>query len=253
MYAFMLVLCLAVSLPQGGKNKGDRIPDGDSPKKKSVASQQSPGTSNFVYQPTIERAQQQYDPYADRLYRAYLQATIIAAVFSFIVIAMLVWQNFLTRGVANAAKASADAIRNAERAWILVNFDYEQYVYDFTFTVYGRTPAKVTARDIRSKSFKSIDELPAEPQYDFTDSPHVRVYEPGAKRHFRRYFDPLEEHRADWKQIEAGELNFAVYGTVKYFDVIDDTSPHETRFCYLWDRKRGNFDVGGPTEYIKYT
>jgi hypothetical protein len=122
MYVLMLVLCVAVSIPQR-PNEGNGIPRSDSTQKKPVASEQSLGTSNFVYQPTVERAEQKYDPYADQLYRAYLRATIIAAVFSLIVIGMLVWQNFLTRKVANAAKASADALKTIERAWLIIWYE----------------------------------------------------------------------------------------------------------------------------------
>ena len=56
----------------------------------------------------------------DLLYRRYMWATIIGVVGGLIGVGILIWQAILTRAAANAAKASADALINSERAWILV-------------------------------------------------------------------------------------------------------------------------------------
>jgi hypothetical protein len=117
----LYVLLLVVSFDPSSTQERDRNPGDNRTQKESVTPKQSLGASNFVYQPTVKTTEQQYDPYADRLYRAYLWGTIVAAVFSLIVIAMLVWQNILTRQVAHAAEGSAGAIRNAERAWLMVD------------------------------------------------------------------------------------------------------------------------------------
>jgi len=202
----------------------------------------------------LQSAQTQYDPYSDHLYRAYLQATIVGMVLSLIVIAMLIWQNTLTRKAADAAKASADAIRNSERAWVIVQSDSQSR---FEFFVYGNTPAKIMRQAITSVHVKSIDDLPPIASYDFSESPHPRVLvaEPEREpRPIRRYFNPLVENNAEiWKAITEGTLSHLVYGTVVYLDVIDESVEHETRFCYVWTAKSRGFLLGGPAAYNRYT
>jgi hypothetical protein len=263
MHVFMLVLCLAVSLPQT-PNKRDRIPHNNRTQKESVAPQQSLGASNFVYEPSIERAQQQYDPYADRLYRAYLRATIIAAVFSLIVIGMLIWQNILTRQAANAAQSSADAatksanhladqlgtmrdtakanrdsadaLVNAERAWLMVYLNWQPgsvrtlssqngatAYLQFVCKNYGKTPAWIDEICCKFEIIPWFHERP-----DFTNmEPYNSVPEPvaaGGSSEIRK-LEPV----ADGVFLEEGKVR-TVYGVVKYWDMFG--LKRETTFGY---------------------
>lgn len=196
----------------------------------------------------------QYDPYSDHLYRTYLLATIVGAGLSLIVIVILIWQNTLTRKAANAAKASADAIQNSERAWVIVQSDGQTR---FHFFVYGNTPAKIMRQAITSVHVKSIDDLPLVPAYDFSESPHPRVLVAEPERDpwsVRPYFNPLVKNSPEiWQAINEGLKIQVVYGVVVYLDVIDEQIEHETRFCYVWTAESRGFILGGPAAYNRYS
>jgi len=265
MYVLMLVLCLAVSLPQSGKNKRDRNPNSNSTHKESVTPQQSLGASNFVQQPTVKATEQQYDPYADRLYRSYLGATIVAAFFSIVFIAMLVWQNFLTRKVATAAKENADAafmsaqaVMNAERCWLFPEVvKYSDECFGLQFINGGRTPAQIIVISIFPRLRPTAEELPLPPTYGMEglSFEQVRALIPGKKWAIPDWKIKMSTDLSteEMAALRGMSKRYVVYGIAKYVDVFRPKEIHESRFCYFYSPVIDEMLPYGPPEYTKYT
>ncbi|HLJ28688.1 MAG TPA: hypothetical protein VKY85_18410 [Candidatus Angelobacter sp.] len=123
-----LILFLLLVPPNTQSRQGQN-PAGQSQQHEAVSSQQNLGLSHSVYAPDHQAQQEkttqgEYDPYSDRLYRWYLRATVIGVFVGFIGISALIWQNTITRKAANAAKESADAVVNSERAWVMADLHW---------------------------------------------------------------------------------------------------------------------------------
>jgi hypothetical protein len=194
-------------------------------------------------------------------------------------------QTEVTETAAIAAKASAEAVRNAERAWILVhkitlesNEVRAETILSFGYClkVFGKTPAKiieVAGRFHTVGSRKSGDhtepDLPIPPDYGhrttITDIPDMGSILPPL--HTFNMGVPFESPGLAWKEIaeiQAREKFLCCYGFIKYMDAFDPTKTRHTAFCYVYDSQKegilasastGNplkpddFRVGGPPEY----
>jgi hypothetical protein len=254
MYVCLLVICIALSVPQDGTNKGNRNPHSDGQKKESVASKQSFGPSYFVEQPTIKGTEQQYDPYYDRLYRAYLAATIVSAFLSLGVIGMLIWQNYLTRQVATAAQssaksaeASAEALVKSQQAWVSVEFVNILKMFRNTqdgqvkttlrclFINHGQTPAwtmefrcqmEVVENNPTNQDFESVKLREVPPQY----LPAKQVID--HEKHNDGSFElPLS--------CPSGQGHLIIYGILKYRDAFGNRTRYTT-FGYEDDTRGQN-------------
>jgi hypothetical protein len=251
MNVYMLVLCIFLSVPQTGNDRNQTNPNGSSQGHKTVTPEQISGASYFVHQQKIETAEQQYDPYSDRLYRNYLLATVIGVCFSLIVVGMLIWQNTLTRKVAKAAEDSAKAIANAERAWLMVEmtstpgYPATSYSEGNSFAPIrivlwndGGTPCWVeelrAALAVLDRSLQPPDAATAAIQ--FTGPMPVRI---------GKESDPIDFHLDINDTAGLGE-HVVVYGVVKYRHPFADKSA-TTTFAYFdrggrWDRLYGKYN-----------
>jgi len=188
-----------------------------------------------------------------RLYHRYMLATIVGVALNCFTICILIWQNILTRKSANAAKASADALKNAERAWVLIRIDYDSAMFNFRFVVHGNTAAKIIRRDIQRLIIKNINEIKPAPEYNFNQPTPVSIFVKGDEDYIDRDFEVLHNLQPEpWNSIRKEELLLVVYGIVEYRDVIDE-SPHETRFCYQFNAAKMKFSLSGPEQYNKHT
>lgn len=237
--------------------KLNRNPDTNTQNEKTQTPQPAPSSKNSVQQPNVQSTQQQYDPYSDHLYRAYLWATVLGVIGGILGVAFLVVQTIATHTAANAAKASADAVRNSQRAWLFVRAENQGGGWcEWFYKNFGQTPAKVIFRSITDICVADIAELPTAPVYEEDTTPvRVRIVAPGDERGFKENYDyPFRGKPSDVVEaIRKKEKILVVYGIVRYNDVFDDSGLHETGFCYIWAPDRIAFLPGGPDSYNRNT
>lgn len=213
----------------------------------------------------------------------------LASALSLIFTGLLVFVGFITCGVIAwqswETRRAAEAVRNSERAWILVekispnNKEIKGDtipVFGYRFKVFGKTPAKIVEvafryRIVQSRQRGNLKEpdLPIPPEYG--KSPEIdTIPDIGSVLPPLREFDVaviLESANLSWTEyglITSREKFICSYGFVKYIDAFDRTKIRETRFCYVYDAKLGgilksevtgeelspdDFRVGGPPEY----
>jgi hypothetical protein len=150
-----------------------------------------------------------------------------------------------------AAKTSADALTNAERAWLTVKVgDIFQGELEFRYAKVpikntGRTPARVKQIVVTSmlipfpkQGWGRPGELPTE--FTLGNSNHTMVVE---GRDF--VIPPGGEHmmyavifNTEWstltKKLSEGKQSWYVYGFVEYFDTIEGRDIHKTGFCEIY-------------------
>jgi len=145
---------------------------------------------------------------------------------------------------ATAAKISAEAQMSGDRAWILVEkLKIDEFVWarpeeqktaTFSYTInnYGKTPAFVSALEIRFEIGSSSDTPPNLAIFgteDFLINPHIIPQ--NDERPCNTELSPNSSPTSEQiKAIEESRLFLWVYGIVKYRDIYD--APHETRFCF---------------------
>ena len=193
----------------------------------------------------------------DLLYRRYMWATIIGVCGGLVGVAILVWQTVITRRSANAAKmsavaakASADALINSERAWVFA--DIGQLPADFaptpdavgivsmpiSFRNYGRTPGRIVRLCLRPYQMQTVGVLPSEPEYrdirtvDFILPPNVSVPQGIA-------IVPVNVDVAisDFVAIRGGTSLLYVYGFIDY--IAFGSIEQQTRFCWRYHVPHG--------------
>jgi hypothetical protein len=188
-----------------------------------------------------------YDAGHDTLYRHYLLATIIGVVGGFLGIVVLIWQTWLTRISANAARDAASAARsnaealvNAERPWIFISQAEETRVVNPRKTHVrilgrnrGRTPAEVT---VISCGFRFVpygnEPYPDEPYYPELELKYRTFVAPDET--FDVYdFNCLTAMTDElWEDANRKREHLELTGHVIYRDLITGKE-HETRFCYF--------------------
>jgi hypothetical protein len=290
MNVYILVLCIFLSVPQTGKNRNQRNPYDNGQGQKAVTAEQSLGASYFVDQQSIKAGEQQYDPYSDSLYRHYLAATVIGVCFSLIVVAMLVWQNILTRQVTKAAQENAEAallnaraIINAERPWMFIQIktvahgnvqfgDIPEHInFSVTFHNFGKTPAEIVGFDDHPDCCKSTDDpddLPSPPEYSGEGQvlTHTRMIPAEKDWDTPVSYTPHDWFTGEqWNDIRASRKRLVYWGRLQYRDLIEEPKSihelkrdkpitiHETCFCYFWSPVQNEFLITGPNGYNKHT
>jgi hypothetical protein len=189
----------------------------------------------------------------------------------FLTLLVIAWQSAETGDAAKAALLNAQAVINAERAWLVVKiqkspnparFPAENYIN--VLTNEGRTPAMLISIHIENTFIGFPDDLPVPPVY----GPRWLVSIPektfvvgqndlpiGPSLDLKK---AIVMHRPKPPQIENSQEFFVWYGRVAYEDVFGaqgTTSKelHETRWCYAWVEREERFVVCGPEEYNRHT
>jgi hypothetical protein len=166
---------------------------------------------------------------------------------------------------AAAAKASADALKNSERSWVLARVDdtglrerleLRDSVTRLVCNVQncGKTLALLESLSVKMDRVEKIDSLPEEPDYG---SPDVWINGlPLAPNGFTQRMFYLTF--LDRSSVEQSANFLYLYGQVIYRDVYGDR--HETRFCYRFrprwreaDPQTAGFEFGGPPSYNQAT
>lgn len=205
------------------------------------------------------------------------------AIFGFPTLVFLILQTLVARRAAEAALLSAQAVINAERAWLLVErgeskdrvgvplLSYprsaaEQPPSSCTFWMknYGKTPAKVVAYRAELQIGESKDHPPDVASQVGYDSFNSYMFPQGDSYPFEcRLQRPLlsEEHTLLHAKSPTKYLWFC--GFVRYRDVFETTQSgkskiveHETRFCYrhIFNTNEGyEWQKAGPPERNKAT
>ncbi len=174
------------------------------------------------------------------------------------------------KDAARAALLNAQAVINAERAWLAVSIDIEVsnpndpnetpkcYV---AYLNQGRTPAKIIGIDFTHRFIDQPDNLPVPPTYNspsfLPDSTFI-VSRDSFK--INPFFDPISILTQARKQVAVGfSTEFLMfYGRITYEDVFANQEGehvlHETRWCFAYNpNSQKRFVACGPNEYNQHT
>ena len=186
---------------------------------------------------------QAYDPRQDILYRAYLWFTVLGVLGAFVGLWVISRQTKVAAQAADAARLSAQAVINAERAWITVTIKWQQNVKAVfnvdstlsgnTLTPFitcvckndGNTPAWITEKGI---CLKLVNVIPKEPDFSEIDIFQHEMQPIGAGQDDSGY--RLEKSCAG-TQEDRLKSTFLVYGRIRYRTIFDNAA--ETRFGYV--------------------
>ena len=274
MRILFLILCVCVYGLEAGATK----PQSSEKNHKEVVSRQKSiqpeGTQQTIAtyyqtgQPNPNAKEQQYDPRSDRLYRAYLLATVIGVLGGIAGIIILIVQTIATKRAANAAKASADTLKAIERPWLLISSymlvsnqpevidgvqETRMAVY-WHFKNFGKTPAFFDGVeggiDIANPSdaFKPVYKPPL---IAVEDNVFAQEKESGPLMFTMRKLE-----NSEWKQIKEGQLALVFFGVIKYRDAFRGSDcGHLTKFSYRYtaEPNPGFYVTFGPKEYNEYT
>jgi hypothetical protein len=147
----------------------------------------------------------------------------------------------IARDAADAAKASADAVRNSERAWILASIgnlpnvnptpNSVQVLWIFpTLKNYGKTPARIKRIAGVVKLIPPGQQLPAVPEYPTGQGFDERVdlvLPPEGQMQPRLGFSAQE-----FIEVQNGSQTLYVHGFVEYLDVHD--IERRTAYCFSY-------------------
>jgi hypothetical protein len=198
-------------------------------------------------------------------------------------------QTVAMRTAAEAALQSAEAVRNSERAWILIERTSPQNrdirgdsipAFGLRFKVFGKTPAKIIEAAFSYTTIAATAErpnrrpdLPSPPQYsnpvNSETMPELGSVLPPLRRFdFLVVYDGVRLSWQDYGMIVDQDRFLCCYGIVKYIDAFDRTKTRETRFCYVYsapsrgilrsemtqeELRPSDFRIGGPPEYNEAT
>jgi type II secretory pathway pseudopilin PulG len=208
-----------------------------------------------------------WPPISDAVYPAWV-LVIVGIVGAWIAIRTLTNIDRQTKAAevsAEAARLNAQALIDAERAWIFVTISplpglpeesdrVEALFVMPTIKDYGRTPARI--KKIWAKKQQFTNPVPPEPDYEIADSVELDeiVLPPQVAIQPLR----LSFSGSDFKQArEDSNLSLCIYGYVDYSDLAN--RPRQTRFCYIYQVQAGfnplpsGFYIGGPSAYNKAT
>jgi hypothetical protein len=159
---------------------------------------------------------------------------------------------------ARAAQASANALVNAERPWIVVTPTPSSDGWSCTFDArnFGRTPAEIISSDAKFAIVDDGEDVPILPKEGKFHLAHRILMLPEA-------VDPIEKKRSPHnvyvlhrnavlqgqteerrKMIAVGQKRLMVYGIVVYEDVLTKGG-HYTRFCYCCSPSGGDVIPAG--------
>lgn len=262
-----LSLCLSQQTSEPSITKGNETnPQTETQAQKPNSDNDRLCTNCEINQEPQKTQQEKYDEASEkRLYRWYLWACIVGAFGSVVIVGILVWQNVLTRIAANAAKTSADSLKNIERPWLLITtlqhssfpFGKERKntsIATWFFKNHGRTPAYICEVAGQFTMVEKIADLPAEPIYrrapTYSDYGVIAPQEESTAVHIP--YDLILVAPDIWSKLKSDEARLITSGLIRYKDAFG--YEHETRFCYLYDWASGQFnDMVGPESYNRHT
>jgi hypothetical protein len=177
---------------------------------------------------------------------AMVKVTAAGIAIALITLGCLLFQTIATKEAANAAKESADFLRFAERAWVLierVNLGGPRYALRISNC--GKTPARII--------FFSKDNCLVSASNPIPDTPFIKessdlkspfVLAPGKE-------DDLDEVHFIHFTPAGGASCY--WGEVRYADVFDGSETHITRFGYIYEHGIGEAMRVNNPEYNKNT
>src|SRR6266850_8406258 len=183
---------------------------------------------------------------------------IIAALFTLRIIRR---QTVATEVAANAARdnagaalLAAQAMINAERAWLVPTMHDPTEINEparSTLTLItntGKTPAIIVERAHVGHCIKRDALLPEVPNYE-RGVKIMGVGVPLAPGLVLPITAGIEDRRVS-ERIKNEELLLYVYGFVKYCDILDRTKIHETRYCFRYFPKWEEDNFTKPGSYL---
>jgi hypothetical protein len=191
---------------------------------------------------------------------------------------VLIWQSFLTKRSARAAESAAEAallnaqaVINAERAWIVVKIQKDPNSPPFpienfmnVLTNEGRTPAVLRSIHIQHTFVSLPDDLPVPPIYGprWLVSIPERTFVVGQNDlRIGIGLDPQKAiflHQRKPTPADDAQEFLVWFGRIIYEDVFGAQGAatgelHETRWCYAWIAGEKRFVPCGPAEYSRNT
>lgn len=167
------------------------------------------------------------------------------------------------RASAAAALLQAQAMRRAERPWVMVTVEPTPGVEnDFTVVAVNRGRSAAQIEAVKDQTFLVVDEehLPATPQ--FPDKPAARrsapaILLPGESLELKRFGrEDVKEFcgSADrLKRVEDWAEHIYFYGRIVYTDLtaVEGEPRHETGWCcwYIHGRQKSGLVLAGPAAY----
>jgi hypothetical protein len=179
----------------------------------------------------------------DLLYRRYMWATIIGVGGGLVGVGILIWQAVLTRRAANAAKDSADALINSERAWVLVETAQIRPVYFRASVIspvvknFGKTIARVRSVKTGIQLLQITQELSSPPAYGEPQGLNFILY---PNREFQPIAIPINDENL--QSAKDGLLVLYVYGLIEYLDLRD--APKVIGFCLIYCQEKDGVPEG---------
>ncbi len=161
--------------------------------------------------------------------------------------------------IADAALLNAQAVINAERAWMAVTVETSSRDDSFCFFSclnQGRTPAKIVGGSSTHVFIEKPDDLPVPPKYVgiFAMPENTFIVNRDSFR-IPPEFDPDDIiNRSDKGELVKNRAEFLIfYGRILYEDVFVGAKViHETGWCYAYFPDKG-FTACGPAEYQQHT
>ena len=179
----------------------------------------------------------------------------------------IIWQSYETRKAAEAALLNAQAIINAERAWLTITIQKDASIKSPTTKFVnvllneGRTPARLKTIHIDQTFASSPDQLPIPPRYKGVIAVPENMFVVGNNGFpIGITFDPKKILFLSHKMgtVENAQEFLIFYGRITYEDVFNvkggEVIEHETCWCYAWTPwEGGKFVKAGPAEYNRNT
>jgi hypothetical protein len=209
--------------------------------------------------------------------KALIVATCFLVIFGAFQIYYL-WETVLaTRDNAVAARLSAEAVINGQRPWLFVPTggefpeignpllpdvgDKRECHVKFQFKNFGQTPGRIVEQKICLYIGESPELVPDARAFDTTDSlSEDYTFPPGETAPVQANLYPSPKITPQERQaIFSGARFLWLCGYCKYRSASDpgESTPYETRFCYLWinrtTRAHTFWVIRGPRKYMRAT
>jgi hypothetical protein len=177
---------------------------------------------------------------------AMVKVTIAGIVIALVTMICLIVQTIATKTAAEAAKKSADFLRFAERAWVLVErVSLGGHRYALRISNCGKTPARIIFFSKDNRQISAANPLPDTPFIkELSDLKSPFVLAPGVE-------DDLDEVHFIHFTPPGGASCY--WGEVRYADVFDGAETHITRFGFVYEHGLGEAKRVNNTEYNKNT
>ncbi|MGB7547393.1 MAG: hypothetical protein WBM14_06575 [Terracidiphilus sp.] len=168
---------------------------------------------------------------------------------------------------AQAALAQTQAIRDAERPWIVVRAEPSlttENSFRVMATNRGRSPARIVAMTDQARIAVDDTNLPETPEYESARSgarPELIILLPSESVVLRAFsrddVRSICKSEEDLERINHWEANIFLYGRVTYGDMIGSAEKplYETSWCYWYihGEQKSALTVAGPPEYNKHS